>query len=694
MKWYPVLPALALLLASCDDTEKAKPYTGQSAHWNQQEVPISLQCAACHQKQFEDWAGSDHAWALRSLRKDLDAPAFSGQSITAHGATTTMLLQQGRYLLRDTVDGKTTDWEVAAVCGRAPLVQYLVKGKDKGWQTPSAAWDTGMVNNGMACGTLVSGGVREWFDVFRDDERQVALGGGERHPGEWGHWTGRGMNFNSQCAWCHSTGFHKNYDAATDSYQSSWKEMGVTCIQCHKLADKPDADGCMVQKKDRKLSPKQVTDNCATCHARREELDDRFVVGDRFDDHFRLELPKVQGIFLPNGTQLDEDYCETGFRLSRMGMTGVTCIDCHDPHTGKLLYPQENNELCLRCHAERFKVNGVEPPFVSRDDKFVCPVDSKGHWCVECHMPERGYMGRDRRRDHTLLPPDPISTKETGIPNTCMNCHADKGNDWAIEKVNARYGEPDTHWMNRYRPRWRAMAAAMNGAENAAELLMTAFRKEENPTWRATMLGLMSALPQTEEMRRLAQSSLKSATPLERAAAAEMLGAEAAVNLLEDSSRVVRHTAAWQLFPQILQAPKDSPAARAVKEMEATAKLQSDQPTGAMQLAMLASARGDAAETERQYKRAVEMDASSAVARMDYAVFLARQHRPMEALQQMLACTAANPENAEAQYRLALILAEVGQTAPAVKALQKTLQLQPAHSAAAEMLQQLQALHK
>ena len=35
---------------------------------------------------------------------------------------------------------------------------------------------------------------KEWFNVFGDERRQ---------PGEWGHWRGRGMNWNSMCAHCH-----------------------------------------------------------------------------------------------------------------------------------------------------------------------------------------------------------------------------------------------------------------------------------------------------------------------------------------------------------------------------------------------------------------------------------------------------------------------------------------------------------
>ena len=126
-----------------------------------------------------------------------------------------------------------------------------------------------------------------------------------------------------------------------------------------------------------------------------------------------------------------------------------------------------------------------------------------------------------------------------------------------------------------------------------------------------------------------------------------------------------------------------------LREMKETAALQSDQPPGAMQLAMLAAAEGRRVEAEKQYLRAIELDATSAVARMDYAVFLAQQNRLREALQQMLACTAAAPDNAEAQYRLGILLVEVGMPEAGRRALEKAVRLQPTHAAAAETLRML-----
>src|SRR6185295_19970254 len=55
----------------------------------------------------------------------------------------------------------------------------------------------------------------------------------DRKPGEWGHWTGRGMNWNAMCAACHNTRLRKHYEKETDSYQTTMAETGVGCEACH-----------------------------------------------------------------------------------------------------------------------------------------------------------------------------------------------------------------------------------------------------------------------------------------------------------------------------------------------------------------------------------------------------------------------------------------------------------------------------
>ena len=35
------------------------------------------------------------------------------------------------------------------------------------------------------------------------------------------------------CAECHSTNLRKNYDAATNTYDTTWSEIDVGCEACH-----------------------------------------------------------------------------------------------------------------------------------------------------------------------------------------------------------------------------------------------------------------------------------------------------------------------------------------------------------------------------------------------------------------------------------------------------------------------------
>ena len=645
-------------------------YAGKSAHWDQEQVPVALQCAACHTQQFEDWAGSDHAWAWRTPDAALDSEPFHRQELRAHGDTLTFAAtpQGGYRLLAPGADAGAKAYEVHSIVGRTPLVQYLVRGEDGGLQAPSAAWDVLR---------------HEWFDLFEQDARLSAEGLARRDAGDWGHWLGRGMNWNSQCAWCHMSGFHKRYDAAKDTYASVWQEPGVTCLQCHRLAPEADAkDGCLVRPGERKLTAEQVHDNCASCHARREELDEDFRAGEKFDDHFRLELPILPGVFWPNGMQRDEAYCETGLRLSRMGAAGVTCLDCHDPHTVQLKLPQEDNALCLRCHADGTEVNGTPAPIVTHAPEGLCPEGSMGARCVECHMPASPYMARDMRRDHSFNIPDPALSVQLGIPNACTMCHQDKSDAWAAEALDRAL--PEEQKAEPYRLRTHAVHAALQGQGNT-ENLMLALREETVPAWRATLLELLARQPEHPDITAVAVEAVEDASPLVRAAAARILGAQAP-QLLRDPVRLVRHAAAWAVLSQDFALLRGT---RALAEIEATARHQADQPAGAMQLATLAAARGDSAEASRQYERAIRLDPASPVPYMDYAVYLAQQEKPLEALRQMLACTKVAPQNAEAQYRLGLILAELGQYPAARTALERAVQADGSHAAARAALEEL-----
>ncbi len=640
------------LLIGCGpgaETAPAPKFKGVSAHWDQQKIPISMQCGGCHQKQFLDWAGSDHAWAFRELNAKHDSQPFHGQKFD--NGIEQLRLQtdaQRRRIVTEPSSGK--NWEARFALGRFPLVQYLVPAPDGGFHTTSAAWDVRK---------------REWFDVF---------GGDARDAGNWGHWRGRGMNWNSQCAWCHMSGFRKNYNAAEDRYHSAWKEPGVTCIQCHTLKSAPDgATGCLAGgKSGAALTRQQTHDNCAACHSRRAELDDTFLAGDRFDDHYKLELPSREGIFWPNGMQRDEDYCETGLRLSRMGTAGVTCLDCHDPHTATLKLPQEDNAVCLRCHAVGALVGQTHAPVIKAEAHSPCPPGSMGARCVECHMPESLYMARDPRRDHSFNSPDPRLSLELGIPNACTTCHKGMTNERAAETVEAFYGvSPHTEAARR---RTRAVQHAFEGKEDGTAEILAALAAEENGTWRAALLELLFGAAEMPGVREAALKHLRDAAPLARAAAVRILAAlddPAALSASGDSSRLVRSEAGWSLRHRL------APHVSARKEAEATARFQADQPPGAMKLARFADEARRTDEAEQWYRKACLWDPTGLVSRHDYALFLSRLGRNEAALNLLEEAVNLAPQDADMRFKKALCLAELNRRDEALDELDKAIGLAP-----------------
>ncbi|MBB5353281.1 putative CXXCH cytochrome family protein [Haloferula luteola] len=662
--------ALLLLLGGCEKTPPTTPAqssaTSPPAPQDPSQLTPSSQCLECHREAHESWQHSHHALAHRNTGNPVDAEAFAGTTLQDGPAQWTFAGGAAQPEIR-WEDDRAGDLSPKSgsppmAIGTTPLVQYLLAAGDGRYQVPDMAWDPAK---------------KEWFSIYGEEHR---------HPDEWGHWTQRGMNWNAQCAYCHFTGLRKDYDPETDHYATRWVEQGVGCAQCHGgKPEVPNADGCLIDRSS-SFSKAQWTESCATCHARREEFDETFTTGRSFHDHYGLALPNQPGLWFPDGQQLDEIYKYTSLLLSRMGHKGIGCTDCHDPHAATPKFGDaavRANALCMTCHAS------------GQDGAVIIDVTSHTHHppgvggssCVDCHMPKRSYMGRDPRSDHRFPRPDPLLTKELGVPNACNDCHSDQTLEWQIEKTHEWYGET----MNAVgRKRTRAIDAAQNGRPGALAQLLDAFSSEEMDAWQATLLRLMEPWAQDSRVVRSANVSLHEGGPLVRAAAAALIARRGETGpLLEtalaDPLKAVRLEAAWGAFEHL---PAQHPA---IQEAEAVARHQSDQPAGAMRMARIAIARGNLDVAEQWMKKAAEWDRTSPVPRRDLAIFLNSQGRSPEALEWMQKAVDAAPENPEFHYLYALSLAENQRPADAEKHFQEAVRLAPRYSRAWYNLGLLQA---
>ncbi len=621
----------------------------------------STSCAECHQEAYDDWRTSHHARAQRPVSPTADQDAFEPARLIPHGSEVSIAQCVGGRHAITTVgpEGKPQAYEPVEVIGYDPLWQYLIPWPGGRLQVTELAFDPANT---------------EWFNVYGEQDRK---------PGEWGHWTGRGMNWNSMCATCHTTGFQKNYDAKTDAYRTTYLELGVGCEQCHgpmrdhvewQTAHRDQEDDPTLRPFDRE----RYINVCATCHSRRAELTGRFMPGDDFHEHFDLVLPDTSDVFYPDGQVWDEDFEYAAFSLSAMHAWGVRCADCHHWHTGKVT--RDDNRLCLRCHeqgiAGRIAIDEVEH---SRHEP-----GTAGFACIDCHMPQTVYMQRHWRHDHGMTIPDPLLTKEHGIPNACTRCHGDQTVDWAIDYVEQWYGKRmDRPTRDRARVLARLKAQDLAAVPDALTLL----KKETNPIWRAVYAKMLApSVPAVRDPS--AHSALVDAltrllddpSPVPQAAAIEALDPLASLVAdrlrpkLDSPFRLVRAKAAW-LFRQGLDL--ESLAGR---DLMAYLEHNQDQPLGAFQWANLLADRGQPAQALPWYEKAIRWDPGPAMFNHAYAISLHNAGRSQEAVEQLKNAAAAEPTQAAHPYSLALLYAELGRLDQARDALRQAVQRDPTQS--------------
>ena len=138
----------------------------------------SVSCESCHAEEFLAWADSHHRHAER-LPDATDEKAFTPRTFL-HGTQKTSMRETNGYykMISAGLHGTNETFLVQRILAENPLCQMLVAFPGGRWQATEVAFDPRS---------------NEWFNVFGAENRQ---------PGEWGHWTGRGMNWNSLCATC------------------------------------------------------------------------------------------------------------------------------------------------------------------------------------------------------------------------------------------------------------------------------------------------------------------------------------------------------------------------------------------------------------------------------------------------------------------------------------------------------------
>jgi tetratricopeptide (TPR) repeat protein len=673
LKIYFILPAILFFMSAIAGAEASPQFVGRDV------------CAECHPEQLAQWSGSHHDLAMQVASEETVLGDFDNASLTHYGVTSSFFRKDGQFMVRtEGADGKLQDFPISYTFGLEPLQQYLIEFPGGRLQALSLAWDAR---------PKARGGQR-WFHLYPDEK--IA-------PDDELHWTQPGQNWNSMCAECHSTNLDKNYDPVTRAFSTSWSEIDVSCEACHGPGsehvawagrkpgrEKPESGmglAILLDERERvewKLDPEtgnavrsRVRESdreigmCARCHSRRSPITGTYVHGEPLLDHY---LPRRldEGMYFADGQIDDEVYVYGSFIQSKMFHAGVTCSDCHEPHSLQLRAP--GNGVCLQCHAAT--------KYDQASHHFHEP-GSAGASCAECHMPARNYMVVDPRHDHSMRIPRPDLSVSLGTPSACNNCHQDKSPEWAAGQVRSWYG----HAPAGFQSYAQALHDARHEQPDSGDALAALIRDMETPAIaRATALAQIGPYLGAATIDVLTLG-LSDADPQVRAAAVavlEYVPAEIRVRLafpvLEDPVRAVRIEAA-RLLASIpvgeLAEDQRSLLDKVLREYVAAQQAMAERPEAQTSLGNLHAALGEAQQAAVAYETAIDLNPEYIPGYVNLADLYRAQGKETDAENILRLAARVSPGNADVHHALGLSLVRQQRTKEAIGELRLASTLNP-----------------
>ncbi len=380
------------------------------------------------------------------------------------------------------------------------------------------------------------------------------------------------------------------------------------------------------------------------------------------------------GVYFPDGQIQEEDYEYGSFIQSRMFAAGVTCSNCHEPHSLKLR--ASGNQVCAQCHL---------PAKFDTTAHHHHEPGSAGAQCVNCHMPSRTYMVVDARRDHAIRVPRPDLSVALGTPNACTACHDKQPAQWAADRVAEWYGP-----NRRAEPHYGTAIEAGRKEEPGGDAALAALVLDGGQPGiaRATALSLLPTYAANIGPQQIAayRKGLLDDDPLVRVAAIDALAfippqqrVPLVAPLLDDKIRAVRIAAARSLAAASsgLGSAQKASFERAAAELVAAEEASAERPESQVSLGAFEAARGDAAAAEAAYRTALRLDPRFAPAMVNLADLYRSTSREAEAETLLRQAIVAQPGYAPGFHALGLLLVRKHDIASAVDALGKAAGLAP-----------------
>jgi len=380
----------------------------------------SSKCLECHDEQHKEWHSSMHPKMVQKIDKNGSVVVgdFSKLPSDANFMLKDAIYTVGgkfkqRYMIRKDING-TEDYV---------LGNYQWNVQTKKWH-PFKPW-------------------KYWYkDAYPHDNEQLPT--------------------SRACDGCHFNGFMSHGERL---------EAGISCESCHGPASEHVKNPRTPIYKASMSDSRRQNEVCLQCHMRNrdirlQDMNISQIYGDARDYPFgyqagkplvdyKLPAPFEFGYetkeFYSNGMGKKNRSQGNEFIHSTKSKHGITCINCHNPHT---LEPtaekNRGNELCMDCHSFN---SSIGPHQKSLEEHTHHKADTKGSLCVECHMPKVGkHTGKSPLtvRSHIFGFVTPDETRKHNMPdetNACFACHKEDRSMQTLQNDLKSWGMVD--WIDR-----------------------------------------------------------------------------------------------------------------------------------------------------------------------------------------------------------------------------------------------------
>ena len=356
----------------------------------------SQKCVECHKEKHKAWSHSQHPKMIQDIKKN---PSVVVADFSKLPSDANFLLKDAiytvggkfkqRYMIRKDLNG-TEDYVLGNYQWNVQTQKWQGFKPWKYWYKHAYPHDNEKLPTSRACDGC-------HFTGYMSTQTRVETG--------------------IACEACHGPASEHIKDPESPLYQASLHDpvrQNEVCLQCH------------MRNRDKRLEDQ----NMSSIYGDARDYPMGYEAGKPLHD-YKMVAPFTMGHetkeFYANGAAKKNRTQGNEFVHSMKGKHGITCINCHNPHT---LEPtaehNSGNALCMKCHSFN---SPIGPHQKSLEAHTHHKADSKGSLCVECHMPKTGrHTGKSpiTVRSHLFGFTTPAETLKYGMPketNACFACH-------------------------------------------------------------------------------------------------------------------------------------------------------------------------------------------------------------------------------------------------------------------------------